>query len=155
MDLDTQLLAVAGVTRLHRPGANILRILVDPLDAPKGQLALGEPAPQRNRLELFDIANAALSILGDQRPPHLDVQFEPGEPPEFYEIVTGYGHDGDSPDPGPFPVYPGAAPTREWTTYAFRSPDLGDGREAGTAREGKARAIDDAWIHFAEDSEGP
>lgn len=149
-ELDAAILALPGVTRVRRHGAgNIIRVLV----AEDPQLQLPELDRQYAKNEaLLDLARRVMIVVRHfENPERISVDYEPGDLPENYELVEGEGNDGESPDPGPFPVHPGSPPTRHWTTYAYRSPDNGiDESETGLGRESKAQAIDEAWDHFAE-----
>lgn len=132
------LLAIPGVTRIRRHGPDILRVLVDPLDDKPGQLTLGA-RQQRDHLELFDIAAAVLQALGDGRPPNISVHFEPGEPPNGYELREDEDCDGENPDAA---GVGGCLPTSYWPVYFWVHPADDD---CGSRRREKAQAIDDAW----------
>jgi hypothetical protein len=148
-ELDAALLALPRVTRVKRHGA-ILRVLIAPTPSVEG--APPEISAYHQNEALLHLARLVAEVVRhNEDPDRLLVDIEPGSPPPKYSIVEGLGSDGDPPDPGPSPVYPGAAPTREWTTYAFKSPDNGiDFSEVGLHHEDKAKAIDEAWDDFAE-----
>lgn len=153
-ELDAAILALPGVTRVKRHGeGEIVRVLVreDPqLDILDRVDELG--AQYRKNEALLDLARAVMVVVRHfENPRCLSVSYEPGDLPENYVLVEDEDNDGESPDPGPFPVHPGSLPTQHWTTYRFRSPDNGiDFAELGSAHKDKARAVDDAWDHFAE-----
>lgn len=128
---------VPGVVRVHRPHPLLLRAMVAEETSPEIAGATREAVVQV-------VADSEVKVI---------VQVEPGDLPDGYEIREDMGCDGDSPDPGPFPVYAGSPPTEHWLTYEWvtRSPD---GSFCGAAFRSKARAIDDAWEDYTADLDG-
>lgn len=132
--LDSLVLSLPGVTRIQRHGpltnftvGGAFRVLLQESVGTEGLLSLG--------------ADAAELVLSHEKPDQFSVELEPGELPDGYKLDVGEDNDGEPPDPGPFPVHAGTAPTRRWSVWAFRSPD----NEVGVFYDDKARAIDAAW----------